>query len=67
VVFNAICPLPINAQMRQYIHSSLKEYKLPNLICTILLTETNIIDICKAKGVEVRNTDILLIQNIIQA
>ncbi|CAD8067337.1 unnamed protein product [Paramecium primaurelia] len=66
IAFNSICTLPMTVSLRQFIHNNLKEIKLPNIIASLLLTETFVIDICRQKNMEFKTSDILIIQSMIQ-
>ncbi|CAD8087228.1 unnamed protein product [Paramecium sonneborni] len=66
IAFNSICTLPMTASLRSYIHNNLKEIKLPNIISSLLLTETFVIDIWRQKNMEFKTSDILIIQSMIQ-
>ncbi|CAD8081159.1 unnamed protein product [Paramecium sonneborni] len=66
IAFNSICTLTITPQLRSYIHNNLKEIKSPNIIVSLLLTDTFIIDVCKQKNMDFKTSDILIIQSMIQ-
>ncbi|CAK86243.1 unnamed protein product (macronuclear) [Paramecium tetraurelia] len=66
IAFNSICTLPMAVSLRQFIHNNLKEIKLPNIIASLLLTETFVIDIWRQKNMEFKTSDILIIQSMIQ-
>lgn len=51
--------------MRSFIHNILKETKGANVIASLLLTETYVIDIWRQKNMEFKTSDIMIIQSMI--
>ncbi|KAM3126710.1 hypothetical protein pb186bvf_021185 [Paramecium bursaria] len=66
ITFNSIISLPIIPSLRQHIHGFLKDIKNSSIVCTLLLTETVVIDVCRQKNMEFKLSDILIIQSMIQ-
>ncbi|CAD8061013.1 unnamed protein product [Paramecium primaurelia] len=66
IAFNSICTLPMTVTLRSFIHNNLKEIKVSNVIATLLLTETYVIDIWRQKNMEFKTSDIMIIQSMIQ-